>query len=120
MREYASWMSIPKAERAPKSKTAWAKEHDCDRSELYYWEKDERFQQMVKDIHRGYFTPADITAIFEAVKKKALDGNVPAAKFVMEASGLLEKKDDDPLSGLDLQGKSVGELTKLLEALDDE
>ena len=119
MREYAAWLSLPKAERVPKSKTGWATEHDCDRSELYEWEKNDKFLGMVKDIHRGYFAPADITKIFEAVKKKALEGNVPAAKFVMEVSGILDQDNGSPLDNMDLEGKSVAELEKLLSSLDD-
>jgi len=77
------WMSIPKAERKPKTQTLFAKLHDVDERTLSDWKRINGFSEEVAKLARFLLKDA-ITDIYAALAKRAIEGDVPAIKLAME------------------------------------
>lgn len=63
------------------------------RSTLYEWRKDEKFTAAIREAGRRNII-AEFGPILFALKKKALLGDVPAAKLLLETAGLTSQQRD--------------------------
>jgi hypothetical protein len=81
----------------PKTRTAFAAKFGLDRSTMWRWEQSDDFKRDVTSPILEIVTPMSITAIIRAQEVKALDGNTPAAKFIMDITGMTGKLKAPPV-----------------------
>jgi len=89
---YAQMLRLPDGDSRessglPRSRTAFAKKYDLNRSTLWRWEQDDDFKKDLVSPIMEIIRPDSIIAIIKAQEVRALDGNTTAAKFIMDITG---------------------------------
>ena len=86
--EYLEWLLTPKESRTPKTKKAWAEEHDVHWNTLGVWEKRKDFQERwslgVKGLTQS---PERSQALLDALYAKGIAGDVRSAELYLKATG---------------------------------
>ena len=110
----ADWRMTPKGLRQPRSQAQWAEQHDLRPETVSRWITSGKIDEIQRRKSAGIVTPADINAIIEAHKQKALEGNVPSTKMLFELCGVtqLDTSDDEQLPD-DLSGMSAEDLAAI-------
>ena len=127
---YAEFMRHPtpssrKLAGIPASKSEFARFHHIDRTTLWHWEQDDEFMRKVYNDNLGAVTVDEVARIIDALKKKAFQGNVQAAKLLLEWTGLYGKnaigqKKPEELSHEDVETLTDEELHELVGASEEE
>lgn len=99
---YAEWLRLPnKAAREaagfPTTKKDFAERYNVERTTLWHWEQDPEFRRQVHNDVLGALNIDEVERIKWALKVKAFDGNVPAAKVLLEWAGLYGRYATSPL-----------------------
>lgn len=83
-----------------------------DRSTVWRWEQDPEFMRLIHNDVLGIISIDDAQKIIQTMKVKAFDGNVQAAKFLLEWAGLVGPKASKPLApDLDAEENAVKGMT---------
>ena len=100
--KYLDWVALPKSIRQPKTLTQYARQNSVDRTTLWRWTKVSGFQEAAAAAARDGLK-SELPEIFEALAKKAKDGDVPAIKLALEVAGEYTPRQE-------LTGKNGGEM----------
>lgn len=116
----ADWLIVPKSMRDPKSQAAWARQHNLAPETVSRWISSGEMDELQRRKTSGVVTWADLHAILNAHKERALEGNVPSTKLLFEMCGVTGVE-SDPEQRLpeDLSHLSDQELAKLAEGVED-
>jgi len=92
--QFGMWLGFPEGARTPKTQDELAKEMELTPQCLTRWKKDPLVQEVSENAIKLKATGHTVTIIDEMIKK-AEEGNVNAAKLVLDYTGQLKSK---PLS----------------------
>lgn len=84
--EFMAWLATPKNDRNPKTQVLFAKHIKADPATLSDWKKLPGFQAEVIKLCRSLVKDS-LPDIYGALTDKAIEGDVPAIKLVMEMIG---------------------------------
>lgn len=113
-RKYLDWVAMPKSMRNPKTVDLFAKSIGVDRTSLWRWSKLPGFAEEVARSGRDYLK-SELSEIFGALVKRALDGDVQAIKLALEVSGEYTPKQKVDLD-IDVTKLSDDELRAIAES----
>lgn len=128
---YAEWLRYPtpEARRAaglPATKTEFARKYHIDRVTQWRWENDPDFKRQVHNEALQSLAIDEVERIKLALKVKAFEGNVPAARLLLEWAGVFGKGatvapavDDSEIEKA-IESMTEEQLLALLEAEDKE
>ena len=128
---YAEFLRYPtpdarRADGFPATKQEFAKKYHIDRATLWRLEQDPDFKREVHNECLNSLSVDEVEHIKMALKLKAFDGNVPAAKLLLEWAGVygknatpIEVADEKEVQAA-IEGMSDEQLMALLDAEDKE
>jgi len=96
-----------------------AEQVGVSRMTLYEWRKDPKFTAAIREAGRRNII-AEFGPILGALKKKALKGDVPAAKLLLETAGLTSQQRDINVNVGDGYRAIVEESMKLAQEVSEE
>jgi hypothetical protein len=98
---YAEWLKLPNsatriAAGFPGTKKEFAEKNQVDRSILWHWERDPDFRRLIHNDVLDVINVDEVERIKWAIKVKAFEGNIAAAKLLLEWAGLYGSKATRP------------------------
>jgi len=104
----------------PATKAEFAKKYNVDRATLWHWEQDPEFRRLVHNEALKALSIDEVEKIKMALKVKAFDGNVQAARLLLEWAGVYGAKASGPAQPsdaeqvLEMRDLSDDELSRIL------
>jgi hypothetical protein len=90
-RAYALWLAVPKIHRQPRHAYQVAQQLGVSKGPLSYWEHQPGFGELVMETTLQILKVSDVADVLRRMVEKALeDGDVAAARLVLQAVGLLD------------------------------
>lgn len=94
--DFVEWLKLgTKEARAAKGEPltvkAWAEANKVDRVTCQRWKTDPEVKKAVLDHGISAFTVDELTRVRNALLEKAMDGNVQAARIVLDMAGVTSK-----------------------------
>jgi nitrogen regulatory protein PII len=112
--DYVDWLCTPEADRDPRTKTAWAKEHTVDYSTVKRWDTDDRVKQLItlraNSLNMG---PERVQQVMNAIYNKAKGGDMTAAKLYMDHVDKITPRKTGKEDLSDLTAEELAELAAL-------
>jgi transcriptional regulator with XRE-family HTH domain len=126
---YAEWLKLPNstarvAAGLPATKKEFAEKNGVDRSLLWHWERNPEFRRLIHNDVLDVINVDEVERIKWALKVKAFEGNIGAAKLLLEWAGLYGRGASKPSEpdvedlGEELKDYTDEELRKIL-AIED-
>jgi transcriptional regulator with XRE-family HTH domain len=108
----------------PPTKAEFAEKYGVTRPTLWHWEQDPEFMRLVHNQNLKALNIAEVEKIKMALKVKAFEGNVPAAKLLLEWAGIYGDRATGPKGPQDMEiKKEVADLSdddlKAILAIED-
>jgi hypothetical protein len=94
---YAEFLRLPNAnariaQKIAGTKAEFARQHNVDRSILWHWEQNPEFRRLIHNDVLGVLNVDEVEKIKWTLKVKAFEGNIPAAKLLLEWAGLYDEE----------------------------
>jgi hypothetical protein len=114
---YAEFLRLPNAKAReargiPPTKKAFSEAYRIDRTTMYHWEQDPEFRREVHNETLTALNVDEVERIKMALKVKAFDGNVPAAKLLLEWAGIYGRNASVPQDPADNSAERFENMTE--------
>lgn len=113
--DLAKWLITPKGMRNPKSQAAWARERNLSPETVSRWITSGEMNEWQRKATSGIVTFADLHAILNTHKLKAMEGNVASTKLLFEMCGVSGVDAEDRSEEVDFSVLTDEELAELAQ-----
>ena len=95
---FIDWLATPQQNREPATQQALAEQNSVRPATLSTWKRLPGFAAQVRAACNHLVADTWLVDIYHSMYKQALEGNVPAARFLFEAAGVMgERAESGPV-----------------------